>query len=302
MERVVAGSRGSSLALWQAGWVKDRLEAAGYVVEIKVIRTSGDRLPHASLIQPGSKGLFVREIEEALADNTIDLAVHSLKDLPVEQPCNLDLAAVPVREDPRDVLLSRGGLYLGELPAGARLSTSSLRRQSQIRFLRPDLCVVPIRGNVDTRIKKMRQGDCDGLVLAAAGLHRLGFASLITQYFPPSEICPAVGQGALAVEIRRGDDRVRSAIKPLDDLFTHTAVDAERRVLRLLGGGCQTPIGVHAQVTDGVLTITGVVASLDGRRLIRAQVQRPVKDADDASNQLAAALIKQDAEAILQPP
>jgi hydroxymethylbilane synthase len=300
METLVAGSRGSKLALRQAGWVKERLEAEGHIVEIKVIQTSGDRLPRASLIQPGGKGLFVKEIEESLAEGVIDLAVHSLKDLPVEQPPVLCLAAIPRREDARDVLVSVDNRSLGDMPAGARLSTGSLRRQSQVRCLRPDLQVVALRGNVDTRIKKMRQGECDGLILAAAGLHRLGLQSLITQYFSVSEICPAVGQGALGIEIRCGDDRVRHTVQRLDDAPTHTAVDAERSVLRRLGGGCQTPIAVHAQVAGNLLNMRGVVASPDGRHMIRATAQGAAEDIDGVTRQLAAALVEQGAEAILR--
>jgi hydroxymethylbilane synthase len=300
METLVAGSRGSKLALWQAGWVKDRLEADGHTVEIRVIQTTGDRLPRASLIQPGSKGLFVKEIEEALAEGAIDLAVHSMKDLPVDQPPGLYLAAIPPREDARDVLVARDRRPLDELPDGARLSTSSLRRQSQLRWLRPDLLIAPVRGNVDTRIKKMSQGECDGLVLAAAGIHRLGLDSLITQYFPVSKICPAVGQGALAIEIRQGDDRVRRAVQPLNDFRTHTAVEAERIVLRQLGGGCQTPIAVHAEVVEKRLSMSGVVARPDGTQIIRASAQGSTDDVKAVSAQLASELIEKGAQAILQ--
>jgi hydroxymethylbilane synthase len=300
METLVAGSRGSKLALRQADWVKERLEADGHTVELRVIQTSGDRLPQASLIQPGSKGLFVKEIEEALAQGAIDLAVHSLKDLPVDQPPGLCLAAIPPREDPRDVLVSRDHQPLDQLPAGARLSTSSLRRQSQLRSLRPDLEIVPVRGNVDTRIRKMRQGECDGLVLAAAGLHRLALAPLITQYFRVSEICPAVGQGALAIEIRQGDERVRRAVQPLNDFRTHAAVDAERTVLRQLGGGCQTPIAVHAEVAEKLLSMTGVVARPDGTEVIRAAAQGAIEDVDEVTAQIASELIDQGAQAILR--
>ncbi|HTV53345.1 MAG TPA: hydroxymethylbilane synthase [Terriglobia bacterium] len=300
METLVAGSRGSKLALRQAEWVKERLETDGHRVEIIVIQTSGDRRPQASLIQPGSKGLFVKEIEEALARGAIDLAVHSLKDLPVDQPPGLCLAAIPPREDARDVLVSRDHQPLDKLVAGARLSTSSLRRQAQLRCLRPDLQIVPVRGNVDTRIKKMRQGECDGLVLAAAGLRRLALDSLVTQYFRISEICPAVGQGALAIEIRQGDDRVRRAVQPLNDFQTHTAVDAERIVLRQLGGGCQTPIAVHAEVADKLLSMSGVVARPDGGEIIRATAQGTIEDIDGVTAQLASELIEQGARAILQ--
>jgi hydroxymethylbilane synthase len=300
MERLIAGSRGSKLALWQAGWVKERLEAAGHMVEIKVIKTSGDSIARASLIPPGSKGLFVKEIEQALAEGAIDLAVHSLKDLPVEQPPDLCLAAIPLREDARDVLISRHGCRFSDLPAGARLSTGSLRRQSQLRFLRQDLRVVPVRGNVDTRIRKMREGECDALVLAAAGLKRLGLQSLITQYFRPEEICPAVGQGALAIEVRQGDDRAKSAVQPLNDFPTQTAVSAERTALKRLGGGCQTPIAAHAQVEEDMLTMRGVVASPEGARAIRAMARGPLDEAASVSARLVDDLIGQGAEAILR--
>jgi hydroxymethylbilane synthase len=299
MERLIAGSRGSKLALEQADWIKRRLETRGHRVEIRVIRTSGDSFSRSSTIPPGNKGFFVKEIEEALAEGVIDLAVHSLKDLPVQQPNNLCLAAIPFREDARDVLISRDGCSLGKLPRGARLSTSSLRRQSQLRSLRPDLHIVSIRGNVDTRLRRLRQGECDGLVLAAAGLCRLGLQSLITHYFQPEELCPAVGQGALAVEIRRGDDRVATAVRPLDDALTRTAVDAERAALRRLGGGCQTPIAVHAQIEARTLSMRGVVANPEGTHIVRATAAGEISDADGVSSRLAALLIEQGANAIL---
>lgn len=300
MDRLIVGSRGSKLALWQAAWIQERLKAAGYALEIKVIKTSGDRRTRDSLLQPGSKGLFVKEIEQALAEGSIDLAVHSLKDLPVEQPPELCLGAIPVREDARDALVSREGLRLTDLPPGARLATGSLRRQSQLRWLRPDLNLEPIRGNVDTRIRKMRQGESDAVVLAAAGLHRLGLESLITQYFDPGEICPAVGQGALAVEIRKDDKRVMRAVQPLDDYGARLAVNAERMVLQKLGGGCQTPIAVHALLEGSVLGITGVVADPEGVRMIRAAAEGPPGDAEGLSARLAADLIAQGADRVLQ--
>ncbi len=209
--RIIIGTRGSKLALWQGEWVRDQLTARGHEVEIKVIKTTGDKLPNESLTQSGTKGLFIKEIEEALAAGAIDLAVHSLKDLPTEQPLGLGVAAVPSRADARDVLISSGARPLAALPSGSRVGTGSLRRQSQLRALRGDLEAVPVRGNVDTRLKKLERREYDALILAAAGLERLGLAERVTQYFAVDEMCPAVGQGALAIETRAGDERIVEA-------------------------------------------------------------------------------------------
>src|SRR2546422_2212401 len=244
--RIIIGTRGSKLALWQAGWVRDQLAAQGHEVEIKVIKTTGDRLGNVPLTQSGTKGLFIKEIEEALGAGAIDLAVHSLKDLPTEQPPGLGVAAVPSRADARDALISSGARPLAALPPGSRVGTGSLRRQSQLRALRGDLEAVPVRGNVDTRLKKLERGEYDALILAAAGLERLGLSERGTQYFAVDEMCPAVGQGALAIETREGDDRIEQAVMPLDDPRTHEAVRAERAMLPCLGGGCQTPTAAHA--------------------------------------------------------
>ena len=225
--KITIGSRGSSLALWQANWVKDQLESAGREVTIQIIKTSGDKLQTAALAASGTKGLFIKEIEEALLAGEVDLAVHSMKDLPTDLPEGLGVAAVPEREDPHDALVSTGGLPLQDLPAGSRIGTSSLRRQSQLLALRPDLEVVPMRGNVDTRLRKLERGDCEALVLAGAGLKLLGVASHITSWFGEGEICPAVGQGALAVEISMKNAAVKDAVAPLDHPSTHQAVRAE---------------------------------------------------------------------------
>ncbi len=293
------GSRGSELALWQAGWVKERLEAAGHTVEIKIIRTSGDSRANASFVQSGIKGLFVKEIEEALQNGAVDLAVHSLKDLPLEQPETLVLAAFPPREDPRDALISRGGQRFAELPPAASLGTSSLRRQSQLHALRQDLRTIPMRGNLGTRIEKLDRGECDGLVLAAAGLHRLGLHRRIAQYFRPEDLCPAAGQGALAVEIRREDEQAEVAVHPLDHPATRQAVTAERVALRRLGGGCQTPIAAHARITHDWLQIIGVVATPDGTRLIRAQAEGAADAAETVGAELAIRLIENGARDVL---
>lgn len=296
----VIGSRGSKLALWQAGWVKRKLEEQGYKAEIKTITTTGDKLATASLVRSGTKGLFIKEIEEALLDGSADIAVHSLKDMPVEQPEGLHIAAVPPREDARDVLISRNGQELAELPSGSRVATSSLRRQSQLRHLRPDVEFIPIRGNVDTRLRKLDSGECDALAMAAAGLVRLGFAERITEYFPLECLCPAAGQGALAIEIRKGDDRTAGAVEPLDHFSSHCAVRAERAMLGRLGGGCQTPIAAHAIVEGDRIIIRGVVASPDGVTIVRASGQGPASDPEAAGARVAQDLLKQGAEAILK--
>ncbi len=309
--RLIIGSRGSKLALWQAHWVGEQLAAAGHEIEVRIIKTTGDKLqsvaPEAPLpasmaqtvAEAGSKGLFIKEIEEALLAHEIDVAVHSLKDMPVEQPSGLKLAAVPQREDARDVFIARSGKTLANLAPGARVATSSLRRQAQLRALRPDLVYVAMRGNLDTRLRKLGQGDCDALVLAAAGLNRLGLASRITSYFSPEQMCPAVGQGALGIEIRADDAQSREAVAPLDHLATHRAVRAERAVLRRLGGGCQVPIAAHAVIENGALRLHGLVANLDGTKIIRAQAQGPASDPEAVAGEVAEDLLRQGAREIL---
>ena len=297
---ITIGSRGSQLALWQANWVKDRLVSADTEVEIRIIKTTGDRLQNAPLVQSGMKGLFIKEIEEELAAGTIDLAVHSLKDLPTDQPPGLVLGAVPEREDVRDILISKDGKRFAELPPGARVGTSSLRRQSQLRKLRADLEFLPLRGNLDTRLKKLDRGDCDAIVLAAAGVHRLGFRNRITQYFAADQVCPAVGQGALGLEIREGDRKILPAIEPLDHAATHLAVRAERAMLRHLGGGCQVPIAAHAVVENGKLRLMGVVADLQGKNVIRAQASESIEDPEALGGRVAEDLLRQGARAILE--
>jgi len=298
--KIIIGSRGSQLALWQSNWVKDRLATTGYEVEIRTIKTTGDKLQDVPLAQSGTKGLFTKEIEEALADGTVDVAVHSMKDLPTDQPAGLVIAAVPEREDARDALISNNGQRFVDLPAGARVGTSSVRRQAQLRSLRGDLNLVPLRGNLDTRLKKLDRGDCDALVLAAAGVHRLGFQARITEYFSPDAMCPAVGQGALAIEIRQGDERTERAVRPLDHVPTHQAVRAERALLRYLGGGCQLPIAAHAVATGGQLNLVGLVASLDGSLVKRAAAAGTIEDPEGLGVRVATHLLQQGARAILE--
>ncbi len=298
--KIIIGSRGSQLALRQANWVKDRLAGAGHAAEIRIIKTTGDKLASVPLTRSGTKGLFIKEIEEALAAKEVDLAVHSLKDLPTEQPAGLRVAAVPAREDARDVLISRDGRRLAELPSGARLGTSSLRRQSQLRELRRDLEIVPMRGNLDTRLRKLGRGDCEALVLAAAGVRRLGLAKLITEYFAPEQVCSAVGQGALALEIRQDDESLWGVVAPLDHAPTHQAVRAERAMLRHLGGGCQVPIAAYAVAEEDSLRLMGVVGSLDGSRLIRASGAGIESDPEALGARVADELLERGARAILQ--
>jgi hydroxymethylbilane synthase len=308
--KLTLGSRGSKLALWQAHWVRDRLAAAGHEIAIRIIKTTGDNRQTVSPQQPpapiaqtiaevGGKGLFIKEIEEALVAREIDVAVHSLKDLPAEQPASLVLGAVPQREDARDVFIARDGEPLASLPHGARIATSSLRRQTQLRWLRPDLAYVMMRGNLDTRLRKLERRDCEALVLAAAGVHRLGLRERVTSYFSFDQMCPAVGQGALGIEIRADDGRAREAVAPLDHPATHQAVRAERALLRRLGGGCQVPIAAHAALEEGQLRLRGLVASLDATRVIRAQAVGAVSDPEALGVAVAENLLRQGAQEIL---
>jgi hydroxymethylbilane synthase len=308
---ITIGSRGSQLALWQANWVRDQLEAVGHDVAIEIIRTSGDKLQGYPPGQPlpasmaqivaeaGAKGLFIKEIEEALLAGKVDLAVHSLKDLPTTLPAGLILAVAPPREDARDAFISAGGKPFELLPAGARVGTSSPRRQAQLKRLRPDLEVIALRGNLTTRLRKLEGGDCDALILAAAGLHRLGLRERITSYFSFDQICPAVGQGALAIEIRDGAAELVRAVAPLDDPATHLAVRAERAMLRRLGGGCQVPIAAYANSAGAQLHLRGVVASLDGSRLIRTAAAGSPNDPEGLGEAVAMNLLEQGAREIL---
>jgi hydroxymethylbilane synthase len=263
------GSRGSQLAMWQANHIAARLRERGHEVEIKIIHTTGDKITDVALAKVGAKGMFTKEIEEALAAGEIDLAVHSLKDLPTELSEQFEIAAVLAREDPRDALCSRKFASIEELPPGARVGTSSLRREAQLKAIRPDLLVHPLRGNVDTRLLKLESGEYDAIILAVAGLHRLGRTKVIRQIIPVEVMCPAPGQGALAVETRGCDDLVRNAISFLDDEASRIETACERALLRKMGGGCQVPIGASATWRDGLLYLQAVVASPDGSRLLR---------------------------------
>lgn len=294
------GSRGSQLALWQAHWVQGRLATLGLESRIEIIKTTGDKITDVALSrvgsQTGSKGLFTKEIEEALLAGHIDLAVHSLKDMPTDLPAGLTLAAIPPREDPRDALVGRA---LESLGPGARVGTGSLRRAAQLRARRRDLKIEDIRGNVDTRLRKLDEGRYDAIVLAAAGLRRLGWENRITEMFDPAVLCPAVGQGALAVETRTDGGPGFQAAVQLEHAGSRTRVTAERAALAALGGGCQAPMGAHAYLDGDVLIIIGVVVSPDGTQLIRRQHHGPVNDPQGVGGSLAEQLLDAGGKEIL---
>jgi hydroxymethylbilane synthase len=295
------GSRGSQLALEQAGWVKTRLEERfkGLVVSLTKIKTTGDMILDVPLAQVGGKGLFVKEIEEALLRQDIDLAVHSMKDVPTFLPSGLHLGAITEREDPRDVFISKDGCPLKELRQKARIGTSSLRRQAQLLHLRPDLVVVQLRGNLDTRIRKLSQEGLDGIILAAAGLKRMGWLDRITEYLPFEVSLPAVGQGALGMECRVADRATNQKLEFLNHQVTRCCVLAERAFLKRLEGGCQIPIAAHGWLENRSIRLDGLVSSVDGRRLIRDCVEGPIEKAEELGIRLAERLISNGAEAIL---
>lgn len=292
---LVIGSRGSQLALWQAGHVAALLDRVGIATRIQVIKTTGDRLQTASLIEAGGKGLFTKEVEEALLAGEIDVAVHSLKDLPPESPSRLVLAAIPERDDPRDAMV---GCELGKLPAGAHVGTGSGRRAAQLLLLRPDLRVTPIRGNVDTRLRKLKSGEYDAIVLAAAGMRRLGFEREIAQIFSPEQMCPAAGQGALAIQTRE-DDRAREICSQLNDVPSSRAVRCERALQETLGGGCQLPIGVYARCVGHAIEVMAIVISPDGTRHVRASRQGPAENPEELGRAAAWELLQRGAREIL---
>lgn len=300
MNAIRIGTRGSALALAQANWVKRRLEerCPGRRLEIVTIKTSGDRFLDASLAAIGGKGVFVKEIEDALIEMKIDIAVHSMKDLPTELAAGLVIAAVPEREDARDALISAGGRSLGALAPGAVIGTGSLRRRAQILHHRCDLSVRPIRGNVDTRLKKLDQGEVDALVMAAAGLKRLGQASRISEYLAPEVCLGAVGQGALALETRAGDGAIEE-LKFLHHPATALEVLVERAFLRRLGGGCLVPAGARALFDGGAVRLTGVVADPDGGKLLRDEIAGDAAAGERLGEQLAIRLLEMGAGDIL---
>ena len=293
---LVIGSRGSQLALWQANYTKDRLEARGVETRIEIIHTKGDKVLDVPLSKVGGKGLFTKEIEEALLDRRIDLAVHSLKDLPTELPAGLMIAAIPQRAEPLDAII---GGKLRELKFGAVVGTSSLRRVAQLKRIRPDLDLQSIRGNVDTRINKVEKGHYDAIVLAAAGLRRLGWGDIISETFRADIMLPAVGQGALAIETLTSGAGFE-ACRPLDDPWTHFAITAERAMLAELGGGCQVPIGAYATLENTELFLTGGVFSPDGSVMIRYTATGDCTRAAELGRNVAKVLLQSGAGSILE--
>jgi hydroxymethylbilane synthase len=282
------GSRGSQLALWQANHIKALLEGQGHTVEIEIIKTTGDRLQAVTFAQVAAesgttKGMFTKEIEEALAEERVHLAVHSLKDLPTELPAPFALAATPPRVDPRDVLVSAKYANLASLPQGAVVGTSSQRRRAQLKALRPDIQAVEFRGNVDTRLRKLGEGQVDAILLAAAGLDRLEKTEWIRERLEPKDFCPAAGQGSLGIETRKDDEATIAALAFLDDAPTRFAVTAERAALAALGGGCQVPIGIHCRMESvqvGLSEIFGVVADPATGKTIRVHETAPRQHTD----------------------
>jgi len=329
------GSRGSQLALWQANHISALLRARGHEVEIEIIHTTGDKITDVALAKVGTKGMFTKEIEEALAAKRVDLAVHSLKDLPTELPKGFEIAAITERQDPRDAFCSKHYSKVEDLPRAARVGTSSLRRQAQLKAIRPDLDIHPLRGNVDTRLRKLEQGEYDAIILAAAGLKRLGKTELINQIIPAEIMCPAAGQGALAIEIREGDIKSRELLSFLNDPNARAATTCERALLNRLGGGCQVPIGAFAEVlpsqgshrrgglgsqhdragqeftradqTRGkegasapgvIIHLDSIVADPDGTKLLRDS--RDGTDPEKLGNEAGACLLARGGDAILE--
>jgi len=301
--RIVLGTRGSALALWQSQWVAATLRRLVPAVDVEIMRISSvaDRLPETPIADLGTKGVFTKTLEDALFDGRIDMAVHSLKDLASVLPPGLTLAAVPAREDPRDVLVSALASSLEALPPGARVGSSAPRRVAQLAHVRPDLVFLPIRGNVDTRLRKLDNGEYDALILAAAGLHRLGYGARITAYIDTTSMLPAGGQGALGIEARADAPTILALLATLNDPVTAACVTAERRLQAVLEGGCRTPIGALAQVAPpgDVLRLDAVVASEDGRDLVRESLDGPLDAPAALGDRLAAVLLEKGAGAIL---
>lgn len=300
--RLVLGSRGSRLALWQANYVKKLLgeEYGDLSVTIKVIETTGDKSRKMPLAEIGGKALFIKEIEEQLLAEKIDIGVHSMKDLPVVLPKGLVIGVILKRDDARDVFVSRKYDSLLHLPKKARIGTSSLRRQAQLKNFRPDLEIMPLRGNVETRLRKLGQGNLDAIILSAAGLTRIGLAGKITEYLPTTLMLPAAGQGAIGLEVREEAHDARRLIDTLNDIETVHCLQAERAFLKKVEGDCRAPIGAYAEVDGQTLKVTGVVASVDGRELIRDRLEGNIRDAVSLGEQLAKSLFAQGAREILR--
>jgi len=295
------GTRGSLLAKWQAEFVRKQLFATtGVEAEIVIIKTSGDKLQTSSLSQIGGKGIFIKELEEALLEETIDLAVHSIKDVPTDTPSRLMFPAVCRREDVRDCLVAANGATLASLRQGARVGTGSLRRQAQLRHIRPDLDVRDLRGNVDTRLRKVESGEYEAVMLAKAGLDRLGWSGRITETLDPEVFLPAVGQGAIGVECRLKDTEAADIVAGLDDAETRTAIIAERSLLGALQGGCQVPLGAWARIERGELVLEACVCSVDGLQYVKQRATAAPDKAAELGRHMATLLIEAGAQGILE--
>ena len=296
------GTRSSKLALWQANWVKERIErqhpSAG--CRLVKIRTKGDKIRDVALAKVGGKGLFVKEIEEALIAGRIDLAVHSMKDVPTKLPDLLHIAAITEREDPRDVMISDRWKRFDDLPKGARVGTSSLRRQAELLHVRPDLMMVDLRGNLDTRIGKLRTEDLDAVIVAASGVIRMGLQHRISEYLDYDLCLPPMGQGAFGLECRRADREINEVLKTLHDPTASRTVRAERAFLELLEGGCQVPIGVYGELRQGALRLRGLIASLDGKVMIKDEVSGDPEEPESLGRKLAERLLHSGGAAILK--
>ncbi|MGH9528640.1 MAG: hydroxymethylbilane synthase [Terriglobales bacterium] len=298
MSRLRIGTRGSQLALWQSNHIAELLRERAHQVVIEIIKTTGDKITDVALAKVGTKGMFTKEIEEALTENRVDLAVHSLKDLPIEISPDFEIAAITEREDPRDVFCSVHYSSIEQLPQRARVGTSSLRRQAQLKAIRHDIDVQPLRGNVDTRLRKLEENEYVAIILAAAGLNRLNKLELVKQILPPEIMCPAAGQGALAIETRVGDSITAGHLAFLNSPTARSTTNCERALLSKLGGGCQVPIGAFAELRDQRLHLIGVVASPDGTKVLRES--REGRDPIQLGEAVADMLLRKGAEAILE--
>ena len=302
LHKITIGSRGSQLARCQANWVKSELERLNtdLILNIKIIKTSGDKIQDVPLAKIGGKGLFVKEIEEALLNNEIDIAVHSMKDVPMKIPNQLEISVVTERLSPLDALISKNNIKLSDLPKNAIIGTSSLRRSSQLLKYRPDYEIKTLRGNIDTRLNKLDNGQYDAIILASAGLNRLGWDDRITEEIPHNILLPAMGQGALGVESRFNDTPVHEIISKLDHRETHYAVNAERALVDAMDGGCQVPIGAYATVNKELITVRGLVASLNGESIYKSEKIGPIHESIDIGHNLGKELLKMGADEVLK--
>jgi hydroxymethylbilane synthase len=296
------GTRGSQLAIWQANWIKEQLinHHSDLNIEVITIKTTGDKILDVPLAKVGGKGLFVKEIETALLEGAIDLAVHSMKDVPTDLPERLRIVAVTEREDPRDAVIGGNSIPIMELPQGAKIGTSSLRRQAQLLAARPDFILEPLRGNVNTRLRKLREGMYDAIILAMAGVKRLGWEKEVTEILETDVMLPAIGQGALGIEAKTDDIETIQKISFLDHEETNSCVAAERSFLQRLEGGCQVPIAAHAVREDGDVLLTGLVASVDGKKVVQFSDRGPSKDALNLGTELAGRILESGGRKILE--